>query len=107
MEVSEIWYLHSFFFYEFFKSVTIHPGAFWYSGVNCDTRKKTAKKEKKEKVNTWFEIDFQELYNHSTVFVLARKLMVTRASYKKVHFSKLTNFRFRKMDFFSISRKII
>ena len=22
------------FFYEFFKSVTIHPGAFWYSRVN-------------------------------------------------------------------------
>ena len=48
MEVSEIWYLHSFFFYEFFKSVMIHPGAFWYSGVNCDTLKKTAKKGKSE-----------------------------------------------------------
>ena len=58
-------------------------------------------------MNTWFESDFQELYNHSKVFVPAQKLMVTRASYKKVHFSKLTNFRFRKMDLFSISRKII
>ena len=99
MEVSDIWYLHSSFFYEFFKSVTIHPGAFWYSGVNCDTLKKTAKRGKKEKVNTWFDSAFQELYNHSKVFVLARKLMVTRASYKKVHFSKLT-FSFPKNGFF-------
>ena len=37
-----------FFFYEFFKSVTIHPGAFWYSGMNYDTLKKTAKKGKSE-----------------------------------------------------------